>query len=93
MKPRAPKYYTTSDWLGPGNAFEHVMKGGNDAYYLRSAWPVAWDPMAWDTIAVPVSLVPVPLVPVPLIPIPLVPVPLVFWLLDGLPEHRGIWPV
>ena len=30
MKPQVPKYYTTSDWLGPGNACEHVMKGGND---------------------------------------------------------------
>ena len=22
-----PKYYTTSDWLGPGNVYENVMKG------------------------------------------------------------------
>ena len=28
MKPRGPKYYTTSDWLGPGNEHENVMKGG-----------------------------------------------------------------
>ena len=25
-----PKYYTTSDWLGPGNGCENVMRGGHD---------------------------------------------------------------
>ena len=30
FRSHGPKHYTTSDWLGPGNGFENVMKGAND---------------------------------------------------------------
>ena len=54
--PHGPKYYTTSDWLGPGNGFENVMKGGHDVLKPHEGGPRCFDTMVQNIILPQIGL-------------------------------------
>ena len=51
-----PKYYTTSDWLGPRNGFENVMKGAHDVLETHERKPLCFDTMVQDIILPQIGL-------------------------------------
>ena len=51
-----PTYYTTSDWLGPGNEFENVMKGDHGVLKPHEGSPRCFDPMVQNIILPQIGL-------------------------------------
>ena len=51
-----PKYYTTSDWLGPGNGFENVMQGDHDVLKPHEGRPRCFDTMVQNIILPQIGL-------------------------------------
>ena len=45
-----PKFYTTSDWLGPENGFENVMKGDHDVLKPHEGRPRCFGTMVQNII-------------------------------------------
>ena len=51
-----PKYYTTSDWLGPGNGFGNVMKGDHDVLKPHEGRPRRFGTMLQNIILPQIGL-------------------------------------
>ena len=51
-----PKYYTTSDWLGPGNGFENFIKGVHDVLQPHEKRPRCFDTMVQNIILPQIGL-------------------------------------